>query len=118
MVRSTAGFIPYAQAYGNRDVYAAFFEINAPIIESLELTGSGRYDHYSEGFSHFSPKVSFKFQPIEQIALRGSYSEGFRAPTFAESKPLSSFSGFVGFNPGNIPAFKAAHIANAGYYAN
>ena len=107
-----------AQAYGNRDVYAAFFEINAPIIESLELTGSGRYDHYSEGFSHFSPKVSFKFQPIEQIALRGSYSEGFRAPTFAESNPLSSFSGFVGFNPGNIPAFKAAHIANAGYYAN
>jgi iron complex outermembrane receptor protein len=107
-----------AQAYGNRDVYAAFFEINAPIIDSLEVTASGRYDHYSEGFSHFSPKASFKFQPIREISIRGSYSEGFRAPTFAEANPLSSFSGFVGFNPGNIAAFKAAHIANAGYYAN
>ena len=107
-----------AQAYGNRDVYAAFFEANAPILDSLEVTLSGRYDDYSEGFNHFSPKASFKFQPIEQIALRGSYSEGFRAPTFAEANPLSSFSGFVGFNPGNVAAFKAAHIANAGYYAN
>jgi iron complex outermembrane receptor protein len=107
-----------AQAYGNRDVWAGFFELNAPILDSLEVTVSGRYDDYSEGFSHFSPKASFKFQPIEQISLRGSYSEGFRAPTFAESNPLSSFSGFVGFNPGNIPAFRAAHAANAGYYAN
>lgn len=107
-----------AQAYGNRNVWAAFFEVNAPILDSLEITGSGRYDHYSEGFSHFSPKASFKFQPVRQISIRGSYSEGFRAPTFAEANPRSSFSGFVGFNPGNIPAFKAAHAANAGYYAN
>lgn len=107
-----------AQAYGNRDVWAAFFEVNAPILDMLEVTASGRYDHYSEGFSHFSPKATFKFQPIRQLSIRGSYSEGFRAPTFAESNPLSSFSGFVGFNPGNIPAFRAAHAANAGYYAN
>ncbi|WP_318531705.1 TonB-dependent receptor [Sphingomonas parva] len=107
-----------AQAYGNRDVWAAFFELNAPVLDILELTASGRYDHYSEGFSHFSPKASFKFQPIRQVSIRGSYSEGFRAPTFAEANPLSSFSGFVGFNPGNIPAFRAAHAANAGYFAN
>ncbi|GGD87695.1 TonB-dependent receptor [Tsuneonella deserti] len=107
-----------AQAYGDRDVWAGFFEVNAPILENLEVTGSGRYDHYSEGFSHFSPKVSFKYQPIRAVSFRGSYSEGFRAPTFAESNPLSSFSGFVGFNPGNNAAFKAAHAANAAYYAN
>ncbi|GLR47692.1 TonB-dependent receptor [Sphingomonas astaxanthinifaciens DSM 22298] len=108
-----------AQAFGNRDVWAGYFEISAPVLDTLELTASGRYDDYSEGFSHFSPKASFKFQPIRQIALRGSYSEGFRAPTFAENDPRSSFSGFVGYNPGTAsPAFKAAHINNAGYYAN
>lgn len=108
-----------AQAYGNRDVWAAYFEVNAPVLDTLEVTGSGRYDHYSEGFSHFSPKVSAKFTPIKEIALRGSYSAGFRAPTFAESNPRSSYSGFVGFNPGTaFPAFAAAHAANASYYAN
>ncbi len=105
-----------AQAYGNRDVWAGFFEVNAPVLDSLELTASGRYDDYSEGFSKFSPKASFKFQPIRQVALRGSYSEGFRAPTFAEANPLSSFSGFVGFT---LPAaFAAAHAANPSYFAN
>lgn len=107
-----------AQAYGDRSVWAGYFEVSAPVLDILELTASGRYDHYSEGLKHFSPKASFKFQPVRQIAFRGSYSEGFRAPTFAESNPRSSFSGFVGYNPGNNAAFRAAHSANAGYYAN
>ncbi|MGK6321190.1 TonB-dependent receptor [Sphingomonas sp. DT-204] len=88
-----------AAAFGKHTVSAAYFELSAPILEQLEVTASGRYDHYSEGFDHFSPKVGFKFTPIRQIALRGTYSEGFRAPTFAESNPRSSFPGFVTFTP-------------------
>ncbi|WP_363753973.1 TonB-dependent receptor domain-containing protein [Sphingobium sp. LSP13-1-1.1] len=110
-----------AQAYGNRDVWAGYFEIDAPILDSLEVNASGRYDHYSEGFSHFSPKFGAKFTPIKQISLRGTYSKGFRAPTFAEIDPRSSFSGFVGFNPSTSPdavAFRQAHAANAAYIAN
>ena len=102
-----------AQAYGNRDVWAAYFEVDAPILDTLEVNASGRYDHYSEGFSHFSPKFGAKFQPIKELAIRGTYSEGFRAPTFAEIDPRSSFSGFVGYTPG--AAFQAAHPNNAAY---
>ncbi|KKW92199.1 MULTISPECIES: TonB-dependent receptor plug domain-containing protein [Sphingobium] len=110
-----------AQAYGNRDVWAGYFEIDAPILDSLEVNASGRYDHYSEGFSHFSPKFGAKFTPIKQISFRGTYSKGFRAPTFAEIDPRSSYSGFVGFNPSTSPdavAFRQAHAANAAYIAN
>ena len=102
-----------AQAFGDRDVYAGYFEIDAPILDSLDVNASGRYDHYSEGFNHFSPKIGVKFQPIKQIAVRGTYSEGFRAPTFAENDPRSSFSGFVGYTPN--AAFRAAHPTNAAY---
>lgn len=102
-----------AQAYGNRDVWAGYFEINAPILDTLEVNASGRYDHYSEGFGRFSPKIGAKFTPIKEIALRGTYSEGFRAPTFAEIDPRSSFSGFVGYTPN--AAFRAAHPNNASY---
>ena len=45
------------QAIGNRYVEAAYFELNAPILDNLEVNGSGRFDHYSIGFSHFSPKA-------------------------------------------------------------
>ncbi len=102
-----------AQAFGNRDVWAGYFEINAPILDTLEVNASGRYDDYSEGFNRFSPKIGAKFTPIKEIAIRGTYSEGFRAPTFAEIDPRSSFSGFVGYTPN--AAFRAAHPNNASY---
>ncbi|MEG3144982.1 TonB-dependent receptor [Sphingomonas sp. RT2P30] len=73
-------------ASGARTVTAGFFEVNAPIFDQLEINGSGRYDHYSDGYSRFSPKVGFKFTPIRELALRGTFSKGFRAPSFAESQ--------------------------------
>ena len=94
-------------AFGKHTVSAAYFEINAPILDTLEVTGSGRYDHYSEGFDNFSPKVGAKFTPIKQIAIRGTYSKGFRAPTFAENNARSSFAGFVTVTP--PCSFQLAH---------
>ncbi|MBS0479872.1 MAG: TonB-dependent receptor, partial [Proteobacteria bacterium] len=107
-----------AQAFGKRSVWAGFFELDAPILDVLDVNVSGRYDHYSTGIGRFSPKATIKFEPVKGLALRGTYSEGFRAPTFAESDARSSFSGFVGFNPASAaPAFVAAHPGNAGYTA-
>ena len=104
-----------AQAFGKRTVWAGYFEIDAPVLDMLDISLSGRYDHYSTGIGRFSPKVGVKFEPIKGVALRGTYSEGFRAPTFAESDARSSFSGFVGYTPN--AAFIAAHPGNAGYTA-
>ena len=96
-----------ASAFGKHTVKAGFFEIAAPVLETLELNVSGRYDDYSEGFSHFSPKFGAKFTPIKQLAFRGTYSKGFRAPTFAESGPRSQYAGFVTTTP--PVAFQAVH---------
>ncbi|QDZ08434.1 TonB-dependent receptor [Sphingomonas panacisoli] len=104
-----------AQAFGKRSVWAGYFELDAPVLSILDIQVSGRYDHYSTGIGRFSPKVGVKFEPVKGVALRGTYSEGFRAPTFAESDPRSSFSGFVGYTPN--AAFVAAHPGNAGYTA-
>jgi len=96
-----------ASAFGKHTVKAAFFEVAAPVLDTLELNVSGRYDDYSEGFSHFSPKFGAKFTPIKQLAFRGTYSKGFRAPTFAESGPRSQYAGFVTTTP--PAAFQALH---------
>ncbi|WP_174292970.1 TonB-dependent receptor plug domain-containing protein [Sphingomonas bacterium] len=102
-----------AQAYGARSVAAGFFEVDLPVFDLLDVDVSGRYDHYSTNIGRFSPKVTAKFTPVKGVAIRGTYSEGFRAPTFAESGPLSSYSGFVGYTPD--AGFRAAHPANASY---
>jgi iron complex outermembrane receptor protein len=88
-----------SSAFGSHTVSAAYFEIQAPVLDTLEVNASGRYDHYSEGFDNFSPKVGVKFTPIKQLALRGTFSKGFRAPTFAESGARSQYAGFVTYTP-------------------
>ena len=93
---------PYTRYYsinavgtkGSRNVKSAFYEVKAPILEQLELNASGRFDSYSTGQESFSPKFSAKFQPVEQITLRGSWSKGFRIPSFNEAFGLPT-TGFV-----------------------
>jgi iron complex outermembrane receptor protein len=101
-------------AAGERTVKSGFFEISAPVLESLEFMASGRYDEYSSGQSNFSPKVGFKFTPIEQIAVRGTWSEGFRIPSFNEAYGLPT-TGYVTatVNCTTAAAYCAAHGNNA-----
>lgn len=97
---------------GNRTVTSAFAEINAPIVESFEINASGRYDNYSSGQSAFSPKIGAKFTPIREVVLRGTWSRGFRIPSFGEANALPT-TGFVPQPVANIPAaFLAQYGAN------
>ncbi|HXD36831.1 MAG TPA: TonB-dependent receptor, partial [Rhodanobacter sp.] len=99
-----------AQTKGSRDVSGAFAEFNVPLLQSLELDASGRYDHYTDAGNNFSPKIGIKFKPFDWIALRGTWSKGFRAPAFAENGS-SSTQGFITYTP--PPAFQAMHGNNA-----
>ncbi len=98
-------------AIGDRTTEALAFELDAPVFRQLDLSVSGRYDWYSTGVSAFSPKVGARFQPIRQVTLRSTYSEGFRIPSFAEANSFPT----TGFVTANAPAaFLAAH-GNDGY---
>jgi iron complex outermembrane recepter protein len=99
---------------GSRTVKSAFFELDAPVFKKLELTASGRFDDYSTGQSNFSPKAGIKFTPIEQIAIRGTWSKGFRIPSFNEAFGLPT-TGYVNrtVNCAQAAAYCAAHGGNA-----
>ena len=99
---------------GSRSVRAAFFELNAPILDQLEINLSGRYDDYSTGQSSFSPKVGAKFTPIPELAIRGTWSRGFRIPSFNEAFGLPT-TGYVTrvVNCTTFATFCAAHGNNA-----
>jgi len=74
----------YSQFSASRRVQAIYGEVVAPVAKWLELTGAVRYDHYSDFGDSTTPKVGFKIKPIDQLAIRGTYSEAFRAPGPAE----------------------------------
>ena len=66
----------------NRTVKAAYAEVSLPIVDMLEVTGAIRIDDYSGFGSTTNPKVAVKFQPADWLMFRGSYSTGFRVPSF------------------------------------
>jgi iron complex outermembrane receptor protein len=99
-----------AHTIGNRNIYSASAEVGLPILPTLEADVSGRFDHYSDFGDTFNPKVGMKWTPIPQVAFRGTYSTGFRAPSFSENGSSES-EGFVAVNAQSFAsaAFLAAH---------
>jgi len=100
-------------ASGNRYVLSAYGEIDAPVFKTLDLNVAGRYDHYSYFGDSFSPKVEIKWTPIRQLALRGTYSQGFRAPSFAEAH-TGAVGGFETLNLCAGDPIQAAYCAAHG----
>jgi len=93
---------------GKRNIAAAYAEVLAPVHQTLALSAAVRTDHYSQLGNSTAPKLGINFKPGHQLALRATYSEGFRAPNAAESG-TGGLSGFTTARdpvrcPGGVPA--------------
>jgi iron complex outermembrane recepter protein len=66
----------------SREVKAVFAELLVPVFDGFELNAAIRSDEYSGFGNTTNPKVSFRYEPADFIAFRGSYSTGFRVPSF------------------------------------
>jgi len=71
-------------ASGSRSVAAAYGELSAPVLKSVELSLAARSDRYSDFGSAFTPKAGAKWSALPQLAFRSTYAEGFRAPSLPE----------------------------------
>lgn len=52
----------------------------APLMHSLALSLSGRYDDYSDFGATANPKIGVNWEPARGVMLRGTYGTSFRAP--------------------------------------
>ena len=82
----------YVAAFGKSKVSAVYAEILAPVVKNVELSAAVRYDKY-DNFNSTTPKAGIKWTPLKSFALRGTYTEGFRAPGAAEGSALSQSTG-------------------------
>ncbi|MCC2616672.1 TonB-dependent receptor [Aestuariibacter halophilus] len=79
-------------ASGERDITAIFFESVLPITDAIEINVAARYDDYSDFGDNLAPAVSARWELMEGLVLRASYSESFRAPGLDELNAATSFS--------------------------
>ncbi|MCH1929003.1 TonB-dependent receptor [Shewanella sp. A25] len=77
---------------GDRDVFALFGETILPLTDSLELNLAFRFDDYSDFGSATTPKVALRYQVTDDLVLRGSWGQGFRAPALSDLYAADSFS--------------------------
>ncbi|PCJ27094.1 MAG: hypothetical protein COA96_04045 [SAR86 cluster bacterium] len=64
-----------------RSTKAVFVELSLPFIENVETQIALRYEDYGGVIgSELSPKIAMSWRPIEELLVRGSWSQSFRAP--------------------------------------
>ncbi|RYD65952.1 MAG: TonB-dependent receptor, partial [Sphingomonadales bacterium] len=89
----TMGASPTPDSSGARDTISGFLEfavplvapsMNVPLIHSLDVQLAGRVESY-QGFNTVAkPKVAASWYPFANLQLRGSWSQGFRAPNLPQ----------------------------------
>jgi outer membrane receptor protein involved in Fe transport len=70
--------------YNVKEVYAELFVPilkDIPFIHALNLTVGDRYSKYNNFGNTNNSKIALEWRPIEDLLLRGTVSEVFRAPT-------------------------------------
>jgi iron complex outermembrane receptor protein len=93
-------------SYGSRNVKSAFLELAVPLlsaeqavpfVQSLDLQLAGRYESYSDVGDVAKPKLALAWKVNDSLLLRGSFSEGFKAPNLelVNSSVLYRFNSYA-----------------------
>lgn len=87
----------------SRNIFSAYSELlvplvgaqnSIPLVRSLDVDLSGRYDKYSDFGSTSNPKVGARWVVNQVLALHGEFSTAFKAPTLYESSTALDY-GYV-----------------------
>jgi iron complex outermembrane receptor protein len=80
--------VPSQPTRGGYDVDEYYLEFNVPVYEAgssrLDLSLAGRYSDYSTFGGETTGKAGLRWQVNEEFLIRGTFAEGFRAPSIGE----------------------------------
>ena len=78
------GFTPVNAVHARRDNWAAYLGLEGDFTERFSAGVAARYEDYSDFGSETSGKLSARYAFSDAVALRGTVSTGFRAPSLAQ----------------------------------
>lgn len=79
--------LPQLTTKGKYDLKEAYLELDVPVLadlpfaKELTLNVASRYSDYSNFGDTTNSKLGLKWKPIKDLMVRGTYAEGFRAPS-------------------------------------
>jgi iron complex outermembrane receptor protein len=69
----------------NRDVKSIYGELSIPVLATLDMSISARYDDYSDFGNTSNPNYGISWSPTDWLTIYGKYGESFNAPTLLDS---------------------------------
>jgi iron complex outermembrane recepter protein len=79
------GFKPTNVVDAYRTNFAAFADFEQDLHRNFMITLAGRFEDYSDFGTAINGKASARWKATPNVALRSSYSTGFRAPSLAQA---------------------------------
>jgi iron complex outermembrane receptor protein len=89
------GFKPSNVVSPSRDAIGAYVDLEVNLTEAFLVSGAVRYEDYSDFGNNVSGKVSARYDFTDAFALRGSVSNGFRAPSLQQQYFTASSTNVV-----------------------
>jgi iron complex outermembrane receptor protein len=102
------GLAPVSASDNSRDVLGTYIDLSTHLTQKWTVDLAGRFEHYSDVGDTTNGKISTRYDFTPQIAVRGSVSSGFRAPSLAEE-----YYSNVNESPASVTGLLAANSAAA-----
>jgi iron complex outermembrane receptor protein len=93
------GYAPTDAVSRTRSNYAGYVDLAQKVTPQWEINGAGRFEYYTDFGATASGKISTRYEISPELAVRGTVSNGFRAPSLAEQYYQA---GELGFSPNPV----------------
>ena len=103
------GFSPDIAQKNNRGSYAAYVDLETNVSKNLLVGAAGRYEDFETFGDTLNGKFNTRWQATPMMALRGSVSTGFRAPTVGQANIQNVTTAFVEGRLANVGTYPANH---------
>ncbi|HEX7884531.1 MAG TPA: TonB-dependent receptor, partial [Phenylobacterium sp.] len=132
--QSYPGFALTDAGKHSRKNYAVYGDVAVSPIEAAKVDVAARYEHFTDFGDTFVAKLTGRYDFSPQLAVRGTASTGFRAPTLAEeyysatnvsptaafvqlppNAPAAALVGVNGLDPEKSRNFSVGFVAHPGY---
>ncbi len=99
------GFRPTDATNASRSNTSLYADVESDLTSMLLVGGAVRYENYTDFGSQTTGKITARFAPVQQFAVRGGYSTGFRAPSLQQSWFTATSTNFINGVPFEIRTF-------------
>jgi iron complex outermembrane receptor protein len=99
------GFRPSDATDQSRHNWSGYVEFDADLTDKLSAGFAARYEDYSDFGTTLSGKFSARYAFTDTVALRGTASNGFRAPSLSQQLFSTTATNFIGGVPFDVRTF-------------